>query len=194
MGHTINVTVRNKIAVAQKNALYICGNSDFVIVFDFDEEWNEHDHKTARFIHNGSYQDVIFTGNTCPVPIISNAYNIKVGVYAGDLRTTTPAHISAKKSILCDGGLPAAPPDDVYTQIMEELDTLNGDIGTAVAEYLKDNPIEGAKFKTDETLTLEDGILSVNRATEVEEDNTLPITSAAVYTTVGNISAILDAI
>lgn len=53
----------------------------------------------------------------------------------------------------------------------------------------------GISFETDETLTLgEDGVLRVNTANAVEEDNTLPITSAAVYTTVGNISAILDTI
>lgn len=49
-------------------------------------------------------------------------------------------------------------------------------------------------FITDETLTLKDGVLSVNRANVVEGDNTLPITSAAVYTTVGNIEAILKTI
>lgn len=52
----------------------------------------------------------------------------------------------------------------------------------------------GVSFITDETLTLKDGVLSVNTAKEVEQDNTLPITSAAVYTTVGNISALLDTI
>ena len=52
----------------------------------------------------------------------------------------------------------------------------------------------GVDFTTDETLTLENGILSVNRATDVEKDNTLPITSAAVYETVGNINALLASI
>lgn len=52
----------------------------------------------------------------------------------------------------------------------------------------------GVDFTTDETLTLENGILSVNRATDVEQDNTLPITSAAVYETVGNINALLASI
>lgn len=52
----------------------------------------------------------------------------------------------------------------------------------------------GTDFKTDETLTLENGVLSVNTATEAEEDNTLPITSAAVATTVGNIEIILKTI
>lgn len=50
-------------------------------------------------------------------------------------------------------------------------------------------------FETDETLTLsEDGVLSVNTATDVEADNTLPITAAAVYTTVGNIEILLSTI
>lgn len=53
----------------------------------------------------------------------------------------------------------------------------------------------GIDFTTDETLTLSaENVLSVNRATEVEEDNTLPITSAAVYETVGNINALLASI
>lgn len=36
--------------------------------------------------------------------------------------------------------------------------------------------------------------LSVDTADAVEKDNTLPITSAAVYTTVGNIEALLNTI
>jgi hypothetical protein len=47
-----------------------------------------------------------------------------VGVYAGNLVTTTPAYITASKSILCDGGTPAAPPDDVYNQILGMLNEL----------------------------------------------------------------------
>ena len=52
----------------------------------------------------------------------------------------------------------------------------------------------GTSFTTDETLTLKDGVLSVNRATAVEEDNTLPITSAAVFTEIGNIDVLLQTI
>ena len=52
----------------------------------------------------------------------------------------------------------------------------------------------GVDFTTDETLPLKNAVLSVNRATDVEQDNTLPITSAAVYETVGNINALLESI
>lgn len=53
----------------------------------------------------------------------------------------------------------------------------------------------GVHFTTDETLIMsEDGVLSVNTATEVDPDNTRPITSAAVHTTVGNIEILLSTI
>lgn len=40
-------------------------------------------------------------------------------------------------------------------------------------------------------LITEEGRLSIDKATSVEEDNTRPITAAAVYTEVGNINALL---
>ena len=53
----------------------------------------------------------------------------------------------------------------------------------------------GVSFKTDNTLSFdENGVLSVNTAKKVEADNTLPVTSAAVNATVGNIEIILATI
>ena len=49
-------------------------------------------------------------------------------------------------------------------------------------------------FIVDETLTYENGVLSVNTADAPEQDNTLPITSAAVFESVGNINALLETI
>lgn len=121
MGKIIKVAVRNRIAATDTNTVYICGNSDFVIEFDFDEEWSAHEYKTARFTYDGMHQDVVFSGNTCPVPIISDRHSFKVGVFAGNLKTTTAAYVPAKKSILCDAGQPAPPTNDVYAQIMEKV-------------------------------------------------------------------------
>lgn len=52
----------------------------------------------------------------------------------------------------------------------------------------------GVGFETDNTLSLKDGVLSVNTTNIMEQDNTLPITSAGVYATVGNIEALLKTI
>lgn len=43
-------------------------------------------------------------------------------------------------------------------------------------------------------LVTDNGVLSVDKATAVQEDNTKPITAAAVYTEVGNINALLATI
>lgn len=51
----------------------------------------------------------------------------------------------------------------------------------------------GTKFTVDETLTLTDGVLSVNLADKVE-DKTLPVSAAAVNATVGNINILLSLI
>jgi hypothetical protein len=125
MSRELSIAVKNKIAQAAEGAVYVCGNSDYVVNFDFDDEWAAFPVKTARFIHNGVYTDVVFHGDQCPVPVISNVFAFKVGVYAGDLHTTTSASVKCKKSILCDGGVPADPVPDVYTQIMELLNKGN---------------------------------------------------------------------
>lgn len=146
MSHVINVSVKNKIAEQTDHTVYVCGNSDFTIKFDFDDEWEQYDAKTARFIYGDTYADVVFRGDTCAVPIITNTYNIKVGVFAGDLSTTTPAHISAKKSILCGTGIPVAPTDDVYNQIMDMLKDIQGvdpdEVADIVNKYMEEHPIE----------------------------------------------------
>lgn len=160
----INIRIKNKIATADRT-VYICGNSDYVAVFDFDSEWDAYETKTARFSYSGQYTDVVFTGNQCEFPVISNTFSFNVGVFAGDLHTTTAAYIPCKKSILCGNGTPAAPTEDVYSQIMEllnEAGTVDPDaIAAAVEAYLTENPVEAlvtsVNDKTgDVTLTADD--------------------------------------
>lgn len=120
----IEIDVSNKIArLKDRHLAGVCGNSDYVIHFDFDSEWNGYETKVARFKWNGTYEEVAFAGNECPMPIIYNAYRVEIGVYAGNLHTTTAAILMMKKSVLCNGGSPAAKPDSVYTQILEHEPT-----------------------------------------------------------------------
>ena len=97
----------------------------------------------------------------------------------------------------------AKPADYVYTEtevleymsLVARIDQIekNGvsdeQIATAVEKYLDENPT-----KTDNTLIVKDGVLSVNTTDQMEQDNTLPITSAGVYATVGNIEVLLKTI
>lgn len=142
---TINIEIKNKIAKSPAERI-VCGNSDFKIKFLFDEEWAAYNVKTARFIYNGHPVDVVFEGDTCDVPKISGANVCEVGVYAGDLHTTTPALVACYKSILCKGGVPADPMPDVYAQLMEKLNKITGlddeVVARALAAYLAENPLE----------------------------------------------------
>jgi hypothetical protein len=79
--------------------------------------------------------------------------------------------------------LPEPPTEDVYNQIMDLLN-----------KYIEQGGGGGISFTTDESLTLKDGVLSVNVEDAAETDNTLPISSAAVATAVGDIEVLLKTI
>lgn len=117
----IEIIVREKIArTVDKHAFAVCGNSDYTVKFDFDSEWDSHETKTARFIWNGSYTDVPFSGDTCPMPVITNAYRVDIGVYAGELRTSSPALLPLRRSIL-DGEETESEPSQ---EIKDNLDKM----------------------------------------------------------------------
>lgn len=84
---------------------------------------------------------------------------------------------------------------------VQSMDVIGGDvdeefIAQMVEDYLTKNPPSGGTvFQPDnETLLLENGVLRVNTADAAEEDNTRPITSAAVAEQVGNIEVLLKTI
>lgn len=131
MIRVIEVIVRDKIArVLDRDAFMVCGNSDYEVVFHFDEEWLAYTYKTARFVYKtGRYNEtaveVVFEGDRCPIPTMANSTRVDIGVYAGDLATTTPARLKMLKSIRCSGGEPVVVPEDKYNQIMAILGSIN---------------------------------------------------------------------
>lgn len=143
----ILINVRNKIATAPDDAKIVCGNSDYTLTFDFDSEWDSEAEKTARFIWTSGkrtkYTDTCFTGNTVAVPILRNTHSLRVGVYAGDLHTTSPAKISCLPSILCPDGIEDSSTPMVWTILQKRLDAIEkylgecgGDIRVANIELL----------------------------------------------------------
>lgn len=149
----IGVQVRKKIAsVINEESVIICGNRGYEIAFDFDGEWDNHLVKTARFTWNGQYEDVVFEGDVCPVPVLYKAIAVFVGVTAGDIRTTTNAKVKAKPSAFCDSGVPASPTDDVYCQIMEKVDE-----SVSVSQSVREDADNGV-FNGEDGYTPEKGV------------------------------------
>ena len=141
----IKIKVRDKCAEGE--GVIICNNSDYTVVWDLDGEWTPYGTKTMRVnLSDGTYQDVVFTGDNAALPVLTASGWVSVGLYAGDLHTSRAARLLALSSVLTPGGSPAAPAEDVYAQIMAKLNELSTvspeDIAKAVADYLAAHPIE----------------------------------------------------
>lgn len=129
---TINVTVRNRIATAQRWQCIICGNSDYIVDFDLDDEWNDMPNKVAVFVTNTRgnirHERVLFDGSTCGIPVLRGVNMVDIGIEAGDIRTTTPAHVKCEACITDIAGMPQEPENNVYGQIL----AMTTDIAQAV--------------------------------------------------------------
>jgi hypothetical protein len=124
------ITVRGRIAQAVGKLEIIGGNSDYAVTFDFDDEWLAYPAKTARFVwldattQKTLYSDVLFEGDTVLMPPIGNTNLVGIGIYAGDIITTTPAYIPCYGCI-SDGAPPhEQPPEDIYLQLINYMDEI----------------------------------------------------------------------
>lgn len=103
-------------------------NSDYIAEFHFDDEWNGKV-KTARFVQNGEYVDVVLADDRCQIPPLKTGF-IRVGVFT-DSMTSTYADVYYKTSIKDGSGNPTEPPEDVYAQLTALIESgiLKGDDG-----------------------------------------------------------------
>lgn len=216
MPEPIVIRVVNKLPVrVSGEPVVVCDNSDYTVVWQLDEEWSGTVTMRAVFA-DGSYQDVILTDNAGMLPAVPEPGAVLLGLYAGDIRTTRPVKLLGVRSILTDGGRPYEPSEDVYAQLVKKLDEkLDSNLGAEnVGKLLavdadgnvvpKSGTTGGASSWDDLTGkpfdTLGSGLkvtgraLEVDTADEVEQDNTRPITAAAVYRDIGNINALLATI
>lgn len=133
----INISIRNKHAFTDvlSEGPIVCANSDYTLTFDFDSEWDSEKVRTVRVIHGSTYTDIVMEGNECTLPEVRGVAFIAVGVYAGNIKTTTPAIIPCDASITCKSGTPAAPSEDVYNQIMALLNDVVHDAREATDNF-----------------------------------------------------------
>lgn len=123
MSQKIVIEIVDKVATCLTKKPLVCGNSNYVVEFVFDEEWERHDVKTAVFKSNGTCIKTVFNGTMCKVPVMQNTMAVTVGVFAGTiddgtLSTSTPALVRCKPCATDGEDVPPTPPDDVYNQIV----------------------------------------------------------------------------
>jgi hypothetical protein len=104
----IKIDIANKRARVEGDPVIICGNSDYFVEFSFDADWSDLAEKKARFLWETpasvQHVDVVITGNTAAVPVLSGVTEVQVGVFSvlgSDLRATTPARIPCDYSVRC---------------------------------------------------------------------------------------------
>lgn len=158
----------------------IADNGDYVAKFTFDEEW-EGQIKTARFIHDNNYADVILTENQCiiPIQVLKFGY-LKVGVF-DDVKTTTYCSVLVKESIKGNIGSPLPPTEDVYAQIilmLEQIETSSltkEDVDLIIAEYLAEHPID--PMSKDEVINIIEEYISTHDIGTITEEDVIQIVS-----------------
>ena len=120
------------------------------------------------------------------------------------VRHTNKIGVNIPDSLSGDAQWPEIPSE--FTQLEQRMEDLNAHPPTPGANGLwmlwnpdtgeyeeSDIPLpEGSGYAIGDGLKIVDGRLTVDTATEVEEDNTKPVTSGAVYVQLGNVEALLE--
>lgn len=175
---------------AEKSVRYLTAKFHFLT-----DEWKEGTLKlrarssTESVVHEA---DIIDGVSLIPWEAIQKNGTFFVSIYnhIGDVEITTN-RVEVSLNATLPGGSETRPPTPTeLDRIWEEIEQLREDVDN----FEPGGSGGGTSFKPDETLSLKDGVLSVNTTDQVEQDNTLPITSAGVYATVGNIEALLKTI
>ena len=121
--HSIPIYVSGKVAICPKRYL-ISSNSDYVLDFTFDGEWDAAPVKTARVIFDDQCLDLVFSGTSVALPRIPPCAALSVGVYS-DALASTAAELGCILSV-ADGDETVLDPltETQYTQLFAILNAL----------------------------------------------------------------------
>ena len=200
--------------LASPPELLTAGMSKAVTVqFVFSPDWDGLT-KTAVFSNGKTTVDVLaanWDGDTVPVPhevLAVPGRHARVGVYGEDESGVVLPTVWVSLGKVQPGADPSGdastdPSLPVWAQLqkqigdLDDLKTYNkGNLVDAINEARSSGGSGGGGYTIGDGLKLDaaTNTLSVDTAAAVEKDNTKPVTSAAVYTEVGNINALLATI
>lgn len=200
--------------LASPPELLTAGMSKAVTVqFVFSPDWDGLT-KTAVFTNGKTTVDVLaanWDGDTVPVPhevLAVPGRHARVGVYGADESGVVLPTVWVSLGKVQPGADPSGDASadtslPVWAQLkkqigdLDDLKTYNkGNLVAAINEARNSGGSGGGGYTIGDGLKLDPdtNTLSVDTAAAVEKDNTKPVTSAAVYTEVGNINALLATI
>lgn len=201
---------KNQLTVAEKETLTSGSVNIYECQFTFSTDWNGLTHK-AVFIGSGETIQVLLdeTG-TCTIPwevLTTPGWTLYAGVYGSAVETKLPTIKVSLGQILegVTGGDDAQPPTpDLWEQELSQKGdnlkyTEDGALGLYSGEKLLSYVYvqgggEGPAYKFGHGLKQDGVTVSVNMASKENPDKTLPISAAAVESTVGSIEVLLKTI
>lgn len=134
MTKQVHIKIRNKEAIlTNPEVRLLCWNNDYEVVFDFDEEWDNHNTKTAIFVFGNESAEIPFEGNVCSGAIIKNSVVCYIGVYSGDLITSKAAEVC------CDLTAKDLLPNNIVEQNPDKYNALVEIINKQIKELQEKN-------------------------------------------------------
>lgn len=162
----------------------------YLVEFHFSPEWDDLA-RVAVFRSGNTTVDVLLDDdNLCVMPweVVANPdVPVRIGAYGTKNGNVVLPTIWANTKNVLEGVTVAAeenpPSPDIYKQILDELSRLKEEVANA-----------GKEYEFGHGLKKEDRTISVDMSTADNPDKTLPISAAAVESTVGNIEVLLKTI
>lgn len=158
----ITIKIRDKIATVEGSPTIVCGNDGYKAIFDTDAEWSAYEILTMRVAWTDTFSgqprhiDVPYILGFADIPVIADAYEIRIGLYAGDLRTSTPARIPCERCITDGGTYHEEPDPQTYAallQLLAEVASAGGAVGDCT--FLLDGVCIGTAGQASETTEVE---------------------------------------
>ena len=200
---------KTKLTVRQREQITSGSVNVYSARFEFSPDW-EGLTRTAVFSAGGEPVSVLLdeTGQ-CVIPweaLTKSGVRLRAGVYGTRDGDTVLPTVWADCGVIFQGAAPGPdawpPTPELWRQELagkgDRLDyTPDGELGLYAGDKLL-SAVEvsggGGGWGIGHGLKVEDGKLAVDTAEDFSGDNTLPITAAAVQTTVGNIEILLGTI
>lgn len=186
---TLNIDIHGKVAVYRDTARIVTDNTDYTIAFDFgDSNFTVAGTKYLVCITDaGKYDPIPFTGSTCDLPAFTDAdgASVKIGIYEGDLQTTTPAEILITPSILGIEAGDAEPSESGNVPVIDDPDDISDDDemiilpSGGVKSHVAIAILKAIFGSTDSNWALQDGALVPS--TDVNMDGQEISNVAAIY-------------
>lgn len=203
---------KNQLTVRKREPVTSGSVNVYRARFEFSEDWQGLTRK-AVFIGSGQQAPVLLddTGE-CDIPwevLTKHGGQLMAGVYGAAGDTALPTIIASLGPILegvkAVGEPPKPPTPDIWQQELDskgdalEYDGVNlslmaGKKALSTVQIISGGGDGGPVYQFGHGLKLTGNTVSVNAVDDFTGDNTLPMTAAGVYTTVGNIEALLGTI